>query len=92
MKNYSIIILTTTIILGLTTFLFASTPEASQRPRGGGSGIVMGKVIDSTTSEPVEFANILFFSQADSTLVTGGITGQGGIFAIEQVPFGRYYT
>jgi outer membrane receptor protein involved in Fe transport len=92
MKNYPIIILTITLILGLSNHSFGSTPEASQRPRGAAMGIVTGKVIDSTTNEPVEFANILFFSQADSTLVTGGISGQGGIFAIEQVPFGRYYT
>ncbi len=79
------------IFLGGSISVIASTPEAAQRPRSTANGIVMGKVIDSTTSEPVEFANILFFNQSDSTMVTGGMSGQNGIFAVEQVPFGRYY-
>ncbi len=85
------LILIFNLVLGASTTVFASTPQAAQRPTTPAAGMVMGKVIDSTTDEPVEFANILFFNQSDSTLVTGGMSSQKGIFVIEQVPFGRYY-
>ena len=53
------------------------------------SGDISGKVIDSSSNEPVEFATVSVYT-ADSTLVTGNITSTDGSFEI-QVPEGEYY-
>jgi outer membrane receptor protein involved in Fe transport len=55
-----------------------------------GYGIIKGRIIDSDTDEPVEYANISIYRMADSNLVTGTITNASGNFIIEDVPFGKY--
>ena len=85
-------ILSFALLLGINSF--------GQQQRGGGAaqaamadftGTVKGKVIDTNTGEPVEYANIVFYRMRDSTLVTGGITNEKGEFSIERVPLGRYF-
>jgi outer membrane cobalamin receptor len=53
------------------------------------NGSISGKVMDSSNSEPVEFATVSVYT-ADSALVTGNITSVDGSFNI-QVPDGQYY-
>lgn len=60
-------------------------------PMEGGFGILKGKIVDETSGQPIEYANIMLYKQKDSTLVTGGITNTKGEFNIDKVPFGRYY-
>jgi outer membrane receptor protein involved in Fe transport len=81
-------------LLGL--FLFIVGPAISQRdngnrgPRPEGNGTVSGVVINKATGGPVEYANLVFFSRRDSSMVTGGVTDLEGKFSIK-VPFGMYY-
>lgn len=84
----------------LTILLLFAITAFGQQQRGGGAaqgamadftGTVKGKVIDTNTGEPVEYANIVFYRMRDSTIVTGGITNEKGEFVIERVPLGRFY-
>ena len=54
-------------------------------------GIIKGKIIDAVTSEPLPYSNVVIFTQQDSTLVTGSITGDDGSFVIGNSPFGHFY-
>ncbi|MBN2522366.1 MAG: TonB-dependent receptor [Bacteroidales bacterium] len=50
---------------------------------------ISGKVIDKSNDSPLEFSTISVYS-ADSNLVTGGLAGPDGAFAIKVGP-GHYY-
>ncbi|WP_353779942.1 TonB-dependent receptor [Winogradskyella sp. 3972H.M.0a.05] len=50
---------------------------------------VSGKVLESDTKAPLEYATIAFLSKKDNTIVTGGITDAKGEFSIP-VPRGMY--
>jgi outer membrane receptor protein involved in Fe transport len=52
---------------------------------------MVGYVLDSTNSAPVEFANLALYRVSDSTMITGGITNIEGHFAFRHVPDGEYY-
>jgi ferric enterobactin receptor len=47
------------------------------------NGIVKGKVVDVDTQAPLEYATVTIFSQKDSSIVTGDISNEQGVFAIE---------
>ncbi len=53
-------------------------------------GIVTGRIIDSETGAPLEFATITLYSAADSALVNGASTDPEGNFTVE-VPLGPYF-
>ncbi len=61
------------VIMSVPLSLFAQSSK----------GVVKGKVVDVDTQAPLEFATITIFSQKDSSLVTGDITNEKGVFAIE---------
>lgn len=82
----------------LLIILSASTSVLSQGSgsgRQGGmtnfTGTVKGTITDAETQTPVEYANIVFYSLRDSSMVTGGITTEDGTFSISKVPAGKYY-
>ncbi|MBN2174720.1 MAG: TonB-dependent receptor [Bacteroidales bacterium] len=56
-----------------------------------GGGKIEGQVKDAGTDHPVEFANVTVFDANDSTMVTGGITGESGKFDLNNIPMGSYY-
>lgn len=90
MKKTTLII----ILLLTSVFSFAQTPH--QQGSGAGqntsqAGIIKGKIIDSATNQPVPFATVAIFSMRDSSLVTGTMTTEDGVFIIEKMNFGRYY-
>lgn len=53
-------------------------------------GIITGRVLDASTQEPIEYANIILRSKYDSLNVTGTITGSDGTFFLTGVPLGEY--
>lgn len=63
--------------------------DANSQPPSQAAGTVSGKVVDSRTSLPVEYANIVIFS-TDTSLVNGSVTTGEGVFMISDVPFGNY--
>lgn len=72
-------------LLLVTLVFFGLANAQAQR-----SGLVKGKVIDQGTEAPLSFATVSLYTVADSALVTGGVTDDQGIFAIEIQP-GSYY-
>lgn len=54
-------------------------------------GTIKGVIVDNATGQAMEYANIAIYNKEDSTLVTGGITGNNGQFEIKGMPLGEYY-
>lgn len=81
-----------------TAFSFI-LPAGAEEPSGpklnpDGSvetGIIKGTIIDDETGQPMEYANIAIYDKTDSSLITGGITNQQGIFEIRGMTYGDYY-
>ncbi len=55
------------------------------------SGTIAGKVLDSSTKKPVEYANVSLFNSKDSSIVNGAVTNENGAFIIKNVKPGQYY-
>ncbi len=51
---------------------------------------IYGKVIESSTGEAVEFANIVLMNAGDSSLVGGTISSEDGSFELVTMPQGSY--
>ncbi len=77
-------------IFSIPALLVASEPEPSNDMTAS-SGSVSGKVTDSETDRPVEYATIGVYSHADSSLVTGTISNSDGSFTIRDLPYGKYF-
>ncbi len=89
MKNFLIFPLT--FLFLLPNFLSAQQRGPSQgMPDVGILPTIQGKVVDNDTQAPLEFATVTLFIQMDSTMVTGGITGVDGNFALDAPP-GKFY-
>lgn len=61
---------------------------AQQSPRG--SGKITGRVVDSLTAQPVEYATISLVKQSDKKVVNGGSTDDKGFFSLEGIPDDTY--
>jgi outer membrane receptor protein involved in Fe transport len=72
--------------------------SVAQRPQGDysrenlpGEGIITGKVQDQVTETFVEYATVGIYRHRDSSLITGTITDEDGIFVLKDLPYGFYY-
>lgn len=54
-------------------------------------GTITGTVVDSASSKPIEYANLVLYSSQDSSQVTGTITDDQGNFQLKQIPPGSHY-
>jgi outer membrane receptor protein involved in Fe transport len=54
-------------------------------------GIIKGEIIEESTGQALEYANIAIYNKSDSSLVTGGITNENGQFEIKGMQMGEYY-
>jgi len=89
-----IILLTATAVQ-----LSAQTPS----PSGGGPKnnpsdeptsrnlTIKGKIIDSETHTPMEFASIAIYSAADSSIAGGVMSTSTGAFEVKKLKAGKYY-
>ena len=55
------------------------------------TGTITGRVSDTSTKKPVEYANVSIFSLKDSSIVTGAVSDANGTFIIKNVKPGHYY-
>ena len=93
LSSIKLLLLSTYFILGVSiSALYA------QRPEGGGRGgerpeigVLKGLVVDSETSEPIPFVTVSLLSFRDSSLVTGGLTGDDGVVDIDKIKVGKYW-
>ncbi len=44
--------------------------------------VITGKILDNTTKTPLEYATVVFKSQSDNKIITGGITNENGEYNI----------
>lgn len=77
------------IIIAIFVLIF-STAVLPQERTGNFQGQLSGKVIDSSTRHTIEYANIVVFSLKDSSMVTGGVTNNEGLFNITLNRPGRF--
>lgn len=56
-----------------------------------GQSSISGKLRDTITGEPLSFASVALYQQADSSLVSGSISSEDGSFLISQLEAGKYY-
>jgi outer membrane cobalamin receptor len=79
------------------SFLFSITVEfiMAQPPADRGpmpmDGTITGKIIDNNNQFPIEYASVGLYRMRDSSLVTGALTDTAGNFALENLPYGRFY-
>jgi len=77
----------------LFTLLISASLQAQRQGYGRqmpSIGVLTGRVLDSTTRQPVEYANITLIRMKDSTAVSGGISNTDGYFDLRELPLGRY--
>jgi len=63
----------------------------SMRPGGKFKTLIVGKVLDSETGTPLEYATVIAYRLPDSTKAGGIATDSLGRFALRNLPFGEYY-
>jgi len=81
------------IIITLGTLAWANLNLVAQPPAGAKRppiGRLSGSVFSKNTDIPIEYAAITLRSGRDSSIVTGTITNQDGVFFLDQIPAGRY--
>ncbi len=60
-------------------------------PTDDSKGVIKGMVKEKGNDMPVEYANVILYNKADSSLVAGTITDAEGNYLLEKVPEGDYY-
>ena len=78
------------VLILLISFILPTNIVASETGSMSEGGEIKGKVIDTETDEPLEYATVSLFHSQDSTLVTGVITDSNGLFSLKAKP-GKYY-
>jgi outer membrane receptor protein involved in Fe transport len=80
------------IILLVFSQLIALAQNPQLNPQGDKTtGKIQGSIKDEHNNEPILYATIALYSQKDSSLITGTMSGEGGNFNIPNVKFGRYF-
>ena len=82
-------ILVSFLVFCLSANVFLLQGQRGQGRPGGGERpeiTIKGKVIDTETSSPLEFATISIYSKRDDKIIAGGITDENGIFSFESKP------
>jgi outer membrane receptor protein involved in Fe transport len=80
------------IFISISVFVHAQAYKGNrQKAENGFAGSVKGIVIDSTTNAVVPFANVMIFNDKDSSIASGAVTNNEGVFTISGVKPGRYF-
>lgn len=66
------------------------TPGGPGRPNMPQIGHLYGKLLDSKTGKPIEYASVSLRRQKDSSVVTGMLTKNNGDFSLDNLPFGAF--
>jgi len=64
--------------------------DHKNKPAMPAIGIVQGIILDSTSSEPIEYASISLVELEHNELITGGLTDKNGALNITGIPLGKY--
>ncbi|WP_207429132.1 TonB-dependent receptor domain-containing protein [Pedobacter sp. SYSU D00535] len=74
------------ILITLLVVLFWGKTILAQTP----SGKITGKIVESTTNNPVDFATVALVNSESGQAVKSTRTNLEGIFSLSALPFGRY--
>jgi outer membrane receptor protein involved in Fe transport len=74
------------LFIALTIIWFSVSGVSAQQ----GQGSVTGIIIEKTSNLPLEFANVIIRSNADSSKFQGTVTGSKGEFTFENLALGEY--
>ena len=66
-------------------------PEGTLLKNPSEKAIIKGKIIDKSSNQAMEYANVSVYSAKDSSLITGGITNADGEFSIGNINNGFFY-
>ncbi|WP_319500580.1 TonB-dependent receptor domain-containing protein [uncultured Draconibacterium sp.] len=91
MKYLKNVILIALLFIGVNSYALIEDPVKENDPTDDGKGKIVGTIVEKDTETPMEFANIAVYKETDSTLVTGGITNEKGVFEITNLDYGDYY-
>lgn len=72
------------IVLGCLCwqFLYGATIKKNE---------VAGRIVDESSKQPMEFADVALYRATDSVFITGTVTDKRGCFAFNPVALGTYY-
>src|SRR5579875_3122566 len=71
-------------------FILLCFAAFSQQPAKLNIGKLMGRVMDSASRQPIEYATIMVFSIGKKQPISGGATNSKGFFTIDNLPLGTY--
>src|SRR5687768_2868966 len=78
------------LALLFSTTLEAQTPPPVRPVPPAGQGRIIGSVVATEGAQALAAAAITLRNAADSSLVTGVLTGKDGRFLVDGLPLGRY--
>ncbi len=76
------------LFLLLLTFNFQLLTSYAQKPQGKPPAIgkIYGRILDSKTKQPVEFASVTATSLKNDSIISGSLVKQNGDFSLEKLP------
>jgi ferric enterobactin receptor len=77
-------------LLAVFALLFSGRLLFAQQPQDDGKGRITGRIIDSVSHIPIEYATITVFSPGKNRPVNGTTTGPKGVFSLEGLKPGNY--
>jgi len=81
----------TRIALYIIGLLFVTPAiNAQSPPAAAGSASIAGKITDSVSGHPLEYATITLLDQKTGKTITGTTSGSAGIFTLDNLPVGEY--
>jgi outer membrane receptor protein involved in Fe transport len=54
------------------------------------NGVIKGSVVESVSTQPLDYVNVVIYPKGDERMLTGGISAMDGSFRIDDIPFGEY--
>ena len=74
--------------LAISLFILIGINSLFAQKKGIGS--IKGYIIEKTSNNPLEFANVVIKNKSDSTYILGTVADKDGKFEFDELPFGEY--
>lgn len=71
-------------------YIWSQNPANHQGNGKGITGAISGILVDSLTSQPVEFASVGVWDIQNANIINGGLSDEHGYFRITDIPTGDY--
>ncbi|MEI6890360.1 MAG: TonB-dependent receptor domain-containing protein [Bacteroidales bacterium] len=73
------------LLLAMTLLPLLSTAQSRIK------GVIQGKIIETQTKIPVEYANVALIDTLDGKIVSGAVSDSTGYFRLKDIPAGIYF-